>query len=272
MADYSGKVVGIKVYRNDVVVVREGYAPDVEGAIRGEITELSRKSRRRLAFVAANTAIQFRTMVTLTYPREFPSDGLDVKRHLRQFLDWWRKDAGGATYLWFLEFQGRGAPHIHILFARPWPSKRDDQKALRFRVATNWYRIVESGDCRHLAAGTSVERVRSQTASGRYAVKYAMKTRQKQVPPDYRNVGRFWGASRDVKPAEPPTIQANEDDVRAIIEGWEHAPAEDRTLYRVLYNQAMHFRDYISRGIDKGRRPCYHVPEGHSRPQRPQGP
>jgi hypothetical protein len=63
-------------------------------------------------------------------------------------------------------------------------------------VAATWYRIVDSEDERHLRAGTRIERLQSGRAGTiSYASKYAAKAEQKIVPPEYENVGRFWGIS-----------------------------------------------------------------------------
>lgn len=213
----------------------------------------SRKSRERLRFVAQNTSVRFRNMITLTYPREYPKDGKLVKWHLNAFLTWLRKDTKGCSYLWFLEFQARGAPHVHILFDTPFPrANADGLKAFRFRVSAAWYAIVGSKDTRHLSAGTRVERLRKPDGAARYATKYAMKMRQKCVPPEYRNVGRFWGASRDVKPEPEGFTRATEDDIREELAEWPWGPREDRPLYRTLYGQADRFRAHLdptARGI-----------------------
>lgn len=245
MPVHLGHVVGVNVYRNDIEVVRNGRRLPVEYAPRGMVKEFSWASRRRLAFVASNTSVVFRTMVTLTYPRAFPSDGRKVKRDLNAFLVWFKRDRGAFSYLWFLEFQRRGAPHIHLLTSSLFPKDRQDGKSLRFRVSACWYRVVGSGDTRHLGAGTRVERVRTHEGARRYAVKYAMKMKQKLVPPAYRNVGRFWGASRDVKPLPEGFVRCTEDDIRGAIEDWEHKPGNDRILWRVLYNQADTFRHHL---------------------------
>lgn len=246
-----GSVVGVNVFKNDVEVVREGRALPVEYAPRGMVKEFSWASRRRLAFVASNTAVDFRTMVTLTYPRQFPSDGRKVKRDLNAFLVWFKRDRGAFSYLWFLEFQRRGAPHIHLLTSSQFPKGKKGAKGLRFRVSAVWYRLVGSGDSRHLGAGTRVERVRTCEGAKRYAVKYAMKMRQKRVPPAYRNVGRFWGASRDVKPTSQGFVRCTEDDIRGAIADWEYRPQDDRLVWRVLYNQAGAFRCHLDNGFDK---------------------
>lgn len=258
---YLPPVKGVKVYVRDVIVVREAGLTGSQPGPRGIITELSFESRQRLAFVACNTSVVFHTMLTLTYPCAFPNDGLKVKRNLHAFLQWLRRDIGWSyEYLWFLEFQDRGAPHIHLLIdyamPPPWVSvelaihgqkqtvtRRNPDavlwiKAWRFRIASAWYRIVGSRDPKHLVAGTRVEAVRKPDGAKRYAVKYAMKTHQKRVPVAYQNVGRFWGHSKAVRPKPIAVARCTEDDVRGRLEGWRYAPPASRTLYKYLYGQA----------------------------------
>lgn len=232
-------IQGVILYRRDVVVVRSrGYRTSGVPP-RGEVTEFSWDSRKRLAFVACNTDVVFNTLITLTYPAAFPSNGKTVKKHFHAFLEWLARDLGGRpSYLWFLEFQKRGAPHYHILIDWRLPKARRSVTEFRFRLSSAWYRIVGSGDPKHLAAGTRSESVRLRDGAARYAVKYATKMRQKVVPADYRNVGRFWGCSRDVIPVPRKTLRCTEDDVRGALEGWEFAPSPDRPVYKVLYGRA----------------------------------
>lgn len=242
-------VVGVKVYRNDAVVLRaKGYTRN-GGAMRREVTTFSKASRMRLAFVACNTSVVFRTMITLTYPRVYPSDGELVKKHLNIFLKrlgrkgfflgW---EAIKLAYLWFLEFQLRGAPHIHLLVSRATPAGLDERRELYKAVAEAWYAIVDSGDARHLAAGTRVERIRKVDGAARYAVKYAFKMKQKLVPAAYRNIGRFWGHSWDVAPHPVQTVRCLEDDVRGALLDWPYAPDPARPLFKVLYGCAERFK------------------------------
>lgn len=73
-------------------------------------------------------------MVTLTYPGDWEvvaPDGASVKRHMvlwrKRFL---REYGEPARYIWKLEFQRRGAPHIHLWMAPP--DRRDrDRRAQR---------------------------------------------------------------------------------------------------------------------------------------------
>jgi hypothetical protein len=198
-----------------------------------------------LAFVASNTAIEFTTMVTLTYPSEYPRDGAEVKRDLKAFLDYIRRIWHSPEYLWFLEFQRRGAPHIHILYDAPYPETREAENRLRIGIAAAWYRIVDSDDERHFYAGTSCEKLRSPEGGRWYAVKYASKMRQKRVPPDFWHCGRFWGNSKGVRPMPGEAYRCTEDDIRGVLEGHEYAPSRDGALWKVLYNKAELFRSYV---------------------------
>lgn len=151
------------------------------GGPRGEVTALSRGSRRRLSLTARNLE-GLTHMLTLTYPGEFPTDGRRVKRDwsaMREFLK--RQHLGG---FWFLEFQQRGAPHYHVFL-----TGGVDKTAVR----AAWGRIISEGHSNVTLARTRIERLRVAHAAGAYASKYAAKMEQKAVPDEYLGVGRFWG-------------------------------------------------------------------------------
>lgn len=241
MHPHLGYVEGVTVYKRDVVVRRrKSYRPN-DPPPRGSVVEFSYKSRQRLAFVAANTDVVFQTMVTFTYPKDFPTDGEQVKRNWHDVLVWMRREFGSFSYLWFLEFQHRGAPHFHLLTDWPMPLSREQVKGVRFRIASTWYRIVGSGDPKHLSACTRTDVLRSSEGGARYAVKYALKMYQKQVPEAYQNVGRFWGCSRDAVPTPRSIVRCTEDDIRGALQGWKWAPLAKQELYTVLYGCADRF-------------------------------
>ena len=119
------------------------------GGMRSNVTKFTNASKRRLMFTARNFP-GLEIMLTLTYPADFPLDGRIVKNHWRRFRQWMVRN-GAKTGLWVLEFQKRGAPHFHIFIQEPL-----DKDA----VANAWYRIVGSGDPKHLEAGTRIETFR----------------------------------------------------------------------------------------------------------------
>ncbi len=151
------------------------------GGMRQAVQGFSEDSRRRMLFTFRNV-VGLRVLVTLTYPGQFSTDGREVKRHWDNMRRWLvRRGVSGA---WFMEFQARGAPHFHCFLTG---------EVRKEEVAAAWFRIVGSGDDRHLRAGTRIEALRELHAPGAYAAKYLKKQEQKEVPEGFSDVGRFWG-------------------------------------------------------------------------------
>lgn len=237
-------VSGVELYKSDVRVLREGGNGSGKAAPREDITEFSYASRQRLAFVAANTNAKFYALLTLTYPAEFPTDGEIVKRHHHAFLTWHRRHYS-TTYLWFLEFQKRGAPHIHILSGYRLPTDNEERKVIYNEVGVKWYDIVGSKDPAHLQAGTRTEAIRKADGATRYAVKYACKMYQKVVPERYQNVGRFWGHSKDVAPVPFAEVQVCADDILTVLDGKPFAPRDSQHIWSCLYGASKWFAAYL---------------------------
>jgi hypothetical protein len=184
------------------------------GGTRGAITGLSEDSARRMSLYFRNTP-GLVSLLTLTYPRDFPTDGKKVKRDLDVFRKWLRREFPMLGGCWFLEFQKRGAPHFHMFlngyicgsYLRAAFGKLvfdEEGKPVwltgKELVARRWFEIVGSGDLDHLKAGIRLEKVRKPHAAAVYAAKYSSKPEQKTVPVEYQNVGRFWGFM-NLKPA-----------------------------------------------------------------------
>jgi hypothetical protein len=155
---------------------------------RKAIAAFTLASRNKLKFTARNALCVWTTMVTLTYPKDFPRNGRTCKRHLNTWLTHLRQDYPGVKYLWFMEFQERGAPHFHIFLTCPIPGFG--------YVNPLWYHIIGTDDKQHLNSGTQVKRITTESEAIAYATSYAGKATQKAVPSDFEGVGRFWGCSR----------------------------------------------------------------------------
>lgn len=170
----GGNLVEVKIPRPD--------SPPIGGP-RGVVTGFSAGSRLRLlktlACLRKDTLPVF---VTLTYPAAWPSDPKQWKAHFHAFRNRMARRFPGFGAVWRLEFQKRGAPHWHLLvYGCPLAE-------LRRVVGPMWYEVVKSGDPKHLAAGTRVERIRSYRGVMSYASKYMSKTEESS-----RRAGRLWG-------------------------------------------------------------------------------
>lgn len=171
------------------------------GGIRKAIKGYSKKSRlnlrselNRVEWNAIDNSKVF--MITLTY-EGIPSDGREVMEDLGAFrrrLDRW-SDERSIDYgaVWIKEFQRRGSVHFHLLIVFSDLLRGDfrfHRDGLIKFVSRAWHEITGSSD-KGLRAGTRVEGVR-RSAIG-YMMRYMGKDYQKNVPPDFKNVGRFWG-------------------------------------------------------------------------------
>lgn len=182
--------------------------------VRRPIREWSAKSRRE-AWKQVS-AVPWRecsdlALITLTYPGNpiwVPFSGADAKRDLRAWIKRMGRAYGAVAGLWKQEFQRRGAVHFHIWMKGPrgW---LNDLTSVRWRVAEEWFKVVQSGMVEHLYAGTSVERIETQRSDGRlpshyfksYISKRGRKEYQNQVPADFESPGRFWGFFGELGPA-----------------------------------------------------------------------
>ena len=193
------------------------FAPDGPGR---EITTWSRRSRsrmvRRLCELDFEPLLADRTAIpayfALTYPGDWLAvapDGKAVKKHLRAFLErWFRTWGTRLTGCWKLEFQRRGAPHIHIFTMVPARLTADGLTFAKWLSAA-WAATVAHPDPeefrRHVAAGTRVnyaEGLRSRDPR-RIAVyfskhgTFSAKDYQNEVPAQWqapgKGPGRFWG-------------------------------------------------------------------------------
>lgn len=182
--------LSVKVYQRDIKIQ---FSPlnlpkFTKGAQRrSKIVKFSKRSARRLRFVIRNSENLWKAFVTLTYPENFPSNGRQTKKHLNAFLQYLRRK--DIKFTWVLEFQLRGAPHYHIIVSDFIPKNE---------LSRVWYRIVESGDEKHLRAGTGIEAIKSKGHLYGYLSNYIKKLDQKTPPEGFEKVGRFWGASRGI--------------------------------------------------------------------------
>lgn len=188
----------------------------------GVITEWSRKSRSSMCRTFAELDYsplvesgRVPAMVTLTYPGDWEvvaPDGASVKRHMVLWRKRFQREYGEpARYIWKLEFQRRGAPHIHLWMAPPISPGRSGQGFAQW-LSETWAQIVDHPDpvqkARHQLAGTAID-VRSGLKAcdpkrlAIYFTKHSSpnlngdKEYQHIVPEVWRRPGRgpgrFWG-------------------------------------------------------------------------------
>lgn len=222
-----------------------------------EITGWSRKSRARMVRVLCeldyaplfSDTTRLLAMVTLTYPGDWLAvapNGKAVKRHMRTFLERYYR-AWGERFVgvWKLEFQRRGAPHLHVL-CRP-PQGTVGGQAFRAWLSSTWAAVVDHPDAvermKHELAGTAVdwnEGLRS-TDPRRVAVyftkhgAFAAKEYQHCVPRPWQEPGQgpgrfwgYWGLSKATKGVEVSPRVAVE--AARLVRRWAKAQGTTRQV------------------------------------------
>jgi hypothetical protein len=133
----------------------------------------------------------------------------------------------GWGCLWFLEFQSRGAPHFHLLFFG-FGFQLFDLTKFRKWLSGAWADIVAHPDPseyqKHLSAGTGADWCRAEHFG--YALKYAAKLEQKLVPPEFSDIGRFWGCWNS--PLGSPMLRS-----------WYASAADLRTIGMRVYHMLL---------------------------------
>ncbi|MEN1974665.1 rolling circle replication-associated protein [Cellulomonas sp. P4] len=165
-------------------------------------------------------------MVTLTLPGNWQAvapTGRHFKRAIERFRSRWVRAGLDVRGLWKLEFQRRGAPHVHLLLRVPalvagevfedWLSRTwaecvaaDDTFCHRCDRALCTCEVSDTEFRRHLAAGTAVDYSGQRFSDPRRIATYFLghsskhadgKEYQHIVPSEWRadgeGPGRFWG-------------------------------------------------------------------------------
>lgn len=182
----GGGLVNITLGKGDYLGDSHGGGP------RKEITKMTAESRRRLQCMLAQLAVDVTPIfVTLTYPgKGLQADTKKLKRDIDVFGKALKKM--GCSFVWRMEFKRRKTgefageiiPHLHLFL---WGmSYRDALET----IPNLWYRVVDSGDTDHLAAGTRVEEIHSWGGVCSYTAKYISKQDEEDIP---AGCGRFWG-------------------------------------------------------------------------------
>ena len=212
-----------------------GFPPPRNRGDRAAIQRYSYKSRLR--FLEELYAVNWDKIptdrifeVTFTYPGKYPTDGREIKRHLDKLTKRLTRrfsDRGGMAFAWKLEFQRRGAPHFHLLLVAGDVWKKTE---LRDWFSQNWAEIVRewlvlhSGESlgtsdveysKHLSAGIELSGVRKNkmgmiTYMAMYIGKGYGKAKeyQHEVPPEFHQVGRWWGFRGDSERLIPKEVEA----------------------------------------------------------------
>ena len=236
---------------------------EVPESVRGVIREWTPKSRsrmvRRLAEIDYGPLFEsghIPALVTLTLPGDWVTvapTGAVFKAKMRIFQQRYLRAWGAPLVgVWKLEFQRRGAPHIHMLVTPPhglaFAPRREDGSlkprqpvgaGMPFRIWLSevWADVVDHPDPeerrKHVQAGTGIDyaegtRNRDPKRLAIYFSKhgsFGAKEYQNEPPSEWENgCGRFWGYWS----LEPRVVVVDVDSTDGLAAGrllrrWAHA-------------------------------------------------
>jgi hypothetical protein len=199
------------------------------GHKRGVVTTFSEGASSRLGLYAEECKAVYPFMGTLTVDGEYSSDPKDFRDAKDRYLTWFMRkqkelcppgEADQQSILWWVEFQKRGAPHLHFFYSTrvPWEeaAMKWQEICLRFGLATrdDFWR-----------SATKFEKVRyGWRGVASYARKYASKQEQKiPLREVYDWQGRFWGV-RGFKETESVKVTRTTDEAFAcplMVPAWK---------------------------------------------------
>ncbi|AKC41104.1 Uncharacterised protein [Mycolicibacterium phlei] len=205
-----------------VTVSRRSLTDIAPGRTGRVITNWSRKSRSAMCRTFAELDYtplvesgRIPAMVTFTYPGEWETvapNGASVKRHMVLWRKRFQREYGEPPrYIWKLEFQRRGAPHIHLWMTPPQAFGKSGMPFASW-LSETWAEIVDHTDdeqkLRHRLAGTAIDILSGLRACDpkRLAIYFTKhsspnshgdKEYQHIVPEQWqqpgKGPGRFWG-------------------------------------------------------------------------------
>ncbi|MCK4793470.1 MAG: hypothetical protein KAV87_57610 [Desulfobacteraceae bacterium] len=249
-----GAVSECVFYPNGTIEVKRvggSNTPPTTDVSRETIKYLSRRSLARLAYYATESSVKYESIMTLTYGVNYPLSGKKVKANLSRFLITAKRKKIVKSYLWFMEFQKRGAPHIHILntvkaeteaqrivFAETWTAIISNKYRVRYSNLRTRKELWERGAIfRKHCNYRQWENAKKPDGIRRYAMKYAMKPEQKVVPEAFEDVGRFWGVDQETRASMPKgvTVEIKEREIRELLELNNHRCADWDILPKYIW-------------------------------------
>jgi len=190
---------------------------------RGVVKDFTEGASGRLGLYAEECKAVYPFMGTLTVDGEYSSDPKDFRAAIDRYLVWFMRQMKRAcnpdqsdlqSILWWVEFQRRGAPHLHFFYTTrvPW-----QDASLQWQTICERFGLSSRPD--FWKSATKFEKVRcGWRGVASYARKYASKHEQK-IPDRlvYDWQGRYWGV-RGYRDTESIRVTRTTDEAWAYPE------------------------------------------------------
>lgn len=202
------------------------------GAARGRVAGFSSASRSRLIrklmlldwselIGGKHSEFVDASFVTLTYPDVFPGAWQRWKRDLKAFCQRLQRKYTDIALIWKLEEKerlsgqnkGEIAPHFHCLVVFP---HSVELSAFRSWLAQAWYEVCDTGDLKHLSAGTGADRVYGTVSKlMAYLSKYLAKEFETEA-----ETGRCWGEIGELPYGEEYVVNVDYAEFLRRVRRW----------------------------------------------------
>lgn len=222
---------------------------------RGQITDFSRKSRKRMIDRLARKRNYSRPLfMTLTIPDEVWF-GMDCtyerfQQHLEAFLARLRRAYPDCSYTWRKERQDRKSgkhigeivPHLHLIL----DGIMDDVAYLRKEMRRWWMEIITDNNISILVKGCRIDLqvAKSRKHAYYYVSKYTAKMEDVTIPLEngdcqpVDSIGRIWGISTNWDTSESITVKLT----------YQQYVQWKRLVSRWLKSKGSHYANKIAKG------------------------
>jgi hypothetical protein len=167
---------------------------------------------------------------TLTVGPAIPATSADFHRLREMWLKRVERAVPGALWCWVMEWQARGAPHLHGVLVVP--DTPEVNRAVLLLVYAGWSEVAE--DTKALPVAQDVKRIADRFSGWlQYLSKHIgrgskhMQRKAGAMPPGWASSGRLWGHSQGWPTAEQK-LQMDEPawyELRRLVHAWAMADA-----------------------------------------------
>lgn len=155
--------------------------------------------------------------LTLPAPQGSVTDKDLKQKALKQWLEYWKDQQPGMSYVWRAERQKNGNLHFHLVTDRYIHYKRIRETWNRCLAPTGLIDAFQAKHGHRHPNSTDVHAVKHVRNLGAYIAKYMSKTESKAQPID----GRVWDCSRNLKRKDAcafPASGRDNDQVQALMD------------------------------------------------------
>ena len=189
----------------------------VPDRIQDDIKSFSKKSRLRLFNLLTSinySSYGFPLFVSATWHFDSPSNRNSLKQFLELYTKRLKRQLPAHHVIWKFEYQKRGVPHFHFMLLPLNPQEDFLTDEIKNIIERNW-KELKLCKCKHCEK-YSIKTVRMNDF--KHAMIYISKEIAKQIECyEKHNLGRVWGASRNIRKVPVQQIKCKYSDFRKFL-------------------------------------------------------